>query len=440
LNAPFAPEAVADAVGKVVYSVESRKSLELDISDLAIDGRLEIFPHVEDKGLLFLQFRRKRLILSAGPYIGLIPLTPRVSIEVRPKMPVSNLARVLDAARKSVSSISGADRLYLATDLAGGSVIEFLGANLLDALRPIATNGLHKEYVRRSESTSQPRGRIEIAGTIREWSRGQFHKVQAQRFEQSSDIAVNRLIKAALFFVLQRIRSHSDDSRQLIKRANAAYFDLPVVVGGLRKADYESCKAILRANALPAARSYYYRAIEIALLILSNRGIALQEHGTDVLLETFIINFEDLFEEYLRRVLQHKAQGELTVRDGNRQGKKALFDDKMDPPAQPDIVLSWRPTGRTVIAEVKYKERAVREDINQAITYALCYGTQRAVLVHQSRPGAPKGFSHIGTIRGIRIEGYAFDLGAKDLDAEEQMFCDCLFDLVRPPHVASAAA
>lgn len=438
MNVLYALE--ADAVGKVVYNVESRKSLELDISDLAIDGRLEIFPHVEDRGLLFLQFRRKRVILSAGPYIGLIPLTPRVSIDVRPKMPVSNLARVLDVARRSVSSISGADRLYLATDLVGGSVIEFLAANLVDALRPIAANGLHKEYVRRSEPTSRPRGRIEIAGTIREWSHGQFHKVRAQRFEQSSDIAVNRLIKAALFFVLQRIRPLSEESRLLIKRANAAYFDLPVVVTGLQKADYETCKAILRGNALPTARSYYYRAIEIALLILSNRGIALQEHGTDVLLETFIINFEDLFEEYLRRVLQHKAQGELTVRDGNREGKKALFDDKLDPPAQPDIVLSWRPTGRTVITEVKYKERAARDDINQVITYALCYGTQRAVLAHQSRPGAPKGLSHIGTIRGIRIEGYAFDLGAEDLDAEEQTFCDCLFDLVQPPHVASTAA
>jgi 5-methylcytosine-specific restriction enzyme subunit McrC len=440
LNAPAAADVAPVVGGKIVHSIESRKSLELNLADLVIDGRLEIFPHVEEKGLLFLQFRRSRLILSAGPYIGLIPLTPQVSIDVRPKLPVSNLARVLDAARRSLTSITGADRLYLANDLASSSVLEFLAANLLDSLRPIIAKGLHKEYVRCAEMTSHPRGRIELAGTLRAWSRGQFHKVQAQRFEQTSDIAVNRLIKAALQFVLRRIRPDSQGSRALIRRANTAYFELPGIIGNLRPSDYEASKATHRKSSLPATRSYYYRPLEIALLILSNRGVALQEHGNDVLLETFIINFEELFEEYLRRVLQQQARGDLTVRDGNREGKKPLFDDTKEHPAQPDIVLAWRPTGRTVIAEVKYKDRPDRSDINQVIAYALSYDTNRAVLVHQSRPGSPKGLSLIGTIRGIKIEAYAFDLGADNLDSEEAAFTQCLFDLVRPPHVAGVAA
>jgi 5-methylcytosine-specific restriction enzyme subunit McrC len=309
-------------------------------------------------------------------------------------------------------------------------VLEFLAANLVDSLRPIAANGLHKEYVRYTEMTSHPRGRIELAGTLRAWARGQFHKVQGQRFEQSSDIAVNRLIKAALYFVLQRIRPGSQGGRDLIRRANTAYVELPAIIGNLRASDYEMSKSILRASGLPATRGYYYRALEIALLILSNRGVALQEYGNDVLLETFIINFEDLFEEYLRRVLQQRALGELTVKDGNREGKKPLFDDKNEPPAQPDIVLAWPPTGRTLIAEVKYKEKPDRSDINQTITYALSYDTTRALLVHQSKPGSPNGLYLIGTIHGIRIEGYAFDLGAADLDAEEAAFAKCLFDLV----------
>jgi 5-methylcytosine-specific restriction enzyme subunit McrC len=420
--------------GKIVHSIESRRSLELNLADLVVEGRLEIFPHVEERGLLFLQFRRNRVILSAGPYIGLIPLTPTVSIEVRPKLPVSNLARVLDAARRPLASITGADRMYLANDLASGSVLEFLAANLLNSFQRISATGLHKEYVRRSELTSHPRGRIELAGTLRAWSRGQFHKIQAQRFEQSSDIAVNRLIKAALHFVLQRIRPGSQGSIDLIRRANTAYFEFPGLIGNLRPSDYEASRAILRTASLPASRSYYYRPLEIALLILSNRGVALQAHGNDVLLETFIINFEDLFEEYLRRVLQEHADSDLTVKDGNHEGKKPLFDDKTEPPAQPDIVVTWLPTGRTVIAEVKYKERPDRSDVNQAITYALCYNTDTAVLVHQSGPGSAKGLSPLGKINGIAIEAYAFDLGAKDLGAEEEAFSACLFDLVHPTH------
>jgi 5-methylcytosine-specific restriction enzyme subunit McrC len=439
LNAT-APTQLATAGGKIVYSIQSRQELELNLSDLVVDGRLDIFPHVEKKGLLFLQFRRSRLIVTAGGYVGLIPLTPKISIDVRPKLPVSNLARVLDAARRSLSSIANADRLYLASELSNSSVLEFLAANLLDALRPISANGLHKEYVCRSETTSHPRGRIELAGTIRAWSRGQFHNVQAQRFEQSSDLPVNRLIKTALYFILQRMHPYSPESRALIRRANAAYFEMPAIIEEMRSSDYEACKAVLRANSLPTSRSYYYRALEIALLILSNRGIALEEQGSDVLLETFIINFDDLFEEYLRRVLQQRAEGGLIVKDGNREGKKPLFDDQNAPSAQPDIVLTWRPTHRTVVAEVKYKERPQREDINQAITYALCYGTEQAILVHQCGPEAPKGLRPIGTLQGIKVNAYAFDLGADDLDAEEATFANCLFGLVRPPHVESVAA
>jgi 5-methylcytosine-specific restriction enzyme subunit McrC len=193
-------------------------------------------------------------------------------------------------------------------------------------------------------------------------------------------------------------------------------------------------------QSLPVARSYYYRPIEIALLILSNRAVALQEHGRDVLLETFIINFEELFEEYLRRVLQNRTESEFVVRDGNHEGKKPLFDDRRDPPAQPDMLVVWRPTNRKVIAEVKYKDKPDRSDINQAITYALSYGTDRAVLVHQCKPGSPGGLKTIGTINGIRIDAYAFDLGATDIDAEEKAFAECFFELVRPPHIVDIAA
>ena len=128
------------------------------------------------------------------------------------------------------------------------------------------------------------------------------------------------------------------------------------------------------------------------------------------------------------------------MKDGNREGKKPLFDDRDDPPAQPDIVLSSQSTGRLIVAEVKYKERPLRDDINQAVTYALCNGTDRAILVHQSPPGGPRGLRPIGMIRGIKIGAYGFDLGADNLDAEETAFADCLFNLVRAPHVVGVAA
>jgi len=176
-------------------------------------------------------------------------------------------------------------------------------------------------------------------------------------------------------------------------------------------------------------KAYYYRALEISLMVLSNTGISLQTSGSDVSLASFIVNFEDLFEEYLRRVLHGISPADLMVRDGNKDGKRYLFDENRGPMAQPDIVISAGP-GRNVVAEVKYKEKPNRDDINQAITYAICYRTDRVVLVHQKMPSKIGGLYRIGTINGVNLEGYAFDLGAINLEEEERMFGEVLFSLV----------
>ena len=417
-----------DSHGRRIIPLDSRKTKDLPITDLIVDGKLDIYPHVEEKGLLFLQFRRNMLTLAAGPYVGLIPLTPTVSVDVRPKLPIGNFARVLDAARGSLSSITGVDRLYLSDNLASNSVLEFLAANLLDALRPIQEHGLLKDYVRISEMTSSPRGRIDLTGTmVRAWGRGQKHKVEAQRFEQTSDVPVNRVLKSALRMLLMRLKSSGPNGRQLISSVNRAYFEMPSSIDEMRSTDFERAKHILVSRLLPASRSYYSRALEIALLIISNRGIALQDHGTDVLLDTFIVNFETMFEDYLLRVLELRADpAVLRVRSGNASGKKPLFDDRKDPPAQPDIVISSIATGKKLIAEVKYKDKPTREDYNQAITYAVTYRSDRVILVHQNKPGAPTGLRHIGTMNGIVLDAYAFDLSQKNLDAEEQAFAQVL--------------
>ncbi len=410
----------------------SRSSVELPITDLLVNGKLDIFPHVEEKGLLFLQFRRNMLNLAAGPYIGLIPLTPTVSVDVRPKLPIGNFAKVIDAARGSLSSITGVDRLYLSNDLASNSVLEFLAVNLLHALRPVAENGLLKDYIRTSEMTSSPRGRIDLTGTmVHAWVRGQKHKVQAQRFEQTPNVPVNRVLKSALRMLLSGLKSSGANSRQLNSAVNRAYFEMPSGIDEMRPTDFEQAKHLLLSRLLPVSRMYYIRALEIALLIVSNRGISLQDKGEDVMLDTFIVNFETMFEDYLRRVLELRADPALLrVRDGNAEGKKPLFDDRRDPPAQPDIVISSITTGKKLIAEVKYKEKPNRDDYNQAITYAVTYRTDRAILVHQNKAGAATGLRHIGTMNGIVLDAYAFDLSHADLEAEEQAFADVLLGAV----------
>ncbi|TIW39629.1 MAG: hypothetical protein E5V61_29975, partial [Mesorhizobium sp.] len=259
------------------------------------------------------------------------------------------------------------------------------------------------------------------------WSRGQLHKAVAQRFEQTSDVPVNRVIKSAIKLLLRRLRPTSSVSIELIKKANQAYVRFPDRIGDMGVADLRDAMAAIQRRQLPTHRDYYYRALEIAVLILSNGGIALQEKGNDVLLRSFVVNFDDLFECYIRRVLQSYSSNEVHVFDGNLERKKYLFQNTKVHYAQPDIVVTSNITAKTLVADVKYKDLPKREDINQAVTYAVSYGTTQTLIIHQVKPGNPSGMKHIGTMGGISVDAYGFDLDSEDLPKEEKAMAKAIF-------------
>lgn len=422
-----------------VLTVLSRRSIELPLADVMSKGSIEVFAHVEAKGLLALQFRRGRLTITAGKYIGLIPLTPNISIEVRPKLPVKNLARVLDRARASLKSLEKVDRLYREDNNQGATVLEFLLWNLADALEPVRARGLLKEYVRRSEVVSHPRGRINLAETLQTcWSTGKRHKVKSERFEQTSDTAANRLIKHALEVALTALQ-HGRGDPAVLSLANLVHSELPDQISRFRGTDYGAVRRLVQTQALSPLRAYYYRALEIALLILSNRGVSLEVTGNDLEFQAFILDFEAVFEKYLRRVLQARLPAPIVVQDGNFEGKKALYDDQPTPSAEPDIVMRAG-AARPLIAEVKYRDRHDRSDVNQAVTYGLSYRSGTVVVIHQSNGKGFSGLHHIGTIRDVAVQAYAFDLDADDLDAEEERFAAAMLGLVEAESGAQMAA
>ena len=167
---------------------------------------------------------------------------------------------------------------------------------------------------------------------------------------------------------------------------------------------------------------------EIALTILSGRGISLVGHGDEVELSSYIIDFEKLFEEYLREALRLRMP-ELTpgatVRSGGTEPKHPLFEDTGLSTAEPDIIVDLPPDKR-VVAEIKYRDKVEREDINQAITYGCSLRVKNSVLVFQSPVGTPSELKRLGATNGVNIYTYAFDLANPDLEAEEKRFVEVM--------------
>lgn len=121
-------------------------------------------------------------------------------------------------------------------------------------------------------------------------------------------------------------------------------------------------------------------------------------------------------------------------------GRKLLFDHPPSNDATPDIVLQAQQphSDYPAILEVKYKPAngsPARDDLNQAITYAVSYRSHEVVLVQPRAPlPSVAGLHTLGTIADATVHQYVFDLNAADLESEEALFSNAIKDLAGLPN------
>ena len=417
-----------------IIPMESRGTTSIPVSALMIGDNIEVFPEVEAKGLFHLHFAGRELQLVAGPYIGLIPINPRVTIDVRPRLPVANLARVIDRSEQPIAVLQGVERPYKDSTESTSSILEFLSENLVQSLRPILLSGMLKNYSRTRRNRTEPRGKIDVHATLcRNYSRGSRHLVYSVYYESNVDNRHNQVIKAALWYSAARLRRAAVRNRTLISQLNSRLQRFERVSEPVSEEILYRVRDDVWKQRLPASRRYYERPLKIALTILLRGSISLLEHGRDVELSSFIINFEELFEAYIRQVLREEAAihaEEISVQDGNKEGGKALYDDVGEPRAQPDIVLSSSDRQSIVVVEVKYKRSINRADVNQALVYGISYRANAVALVYPETRVDRFGLRYRGKLGNVVLFSYGFDLGNADLTYVEDAICKTLFSLV----------
>ena len=131
--------------------------------------------------------------------------------------------------------------------------------------------------------------------------------------------------------------------------------------------------------------------------------------------------------------------GKVNPPEGAR-GK--VFDSVVSVDASPDIVLKASDGDHAavtpMIVEVNYKparsKKPKREDLNQAITYGVGYKADQVIIAQpRSRDLLFRsGLSRLGTIGRVEVSRYVFDLGATDLEAEEDRWSGEIRRLLPP--------
>jgi 5-methylcytosine-specific restriction enzyme subunit McrC len=287
----------------------------------------------------------------------------------------------------------------------------------------------------KTENTTHPRGKIKFRQTaLRNLSRSIRHKVYCERYEQIIDVPYNQIIKYALWFLSQRLYRMPSKNRELLRLINGSLLLFDAVTLHASSSLFSKVENDLYQNRIAPNRQYYIAALKIALSLLYRKGISFSGHGKEIELSSYIIDFDVLFESYLRQLLKTRLHAEsamLHVHDGNNEAGKPLFDDRNTPQANPDIVIEAA-SGNKIIVEVKYKDKVDRDDINQAITYGFSYRAQNVVLAHVSSEAGGSVLKSLGKIDSVNLHSYAFCLNSSVLEDEEKKLAEALLSIISP--------
>jgi len=412
---------------KIIDAIE-RQPVVVPIKDvMTSDGAFCFVPEVREKGYFDIDYRKNELVLIAGNYIGQVPLTENIIINVAPKVPITNLARIIGIASQPIKCLDFFRRKYKLHGAASSNILEAMCRSLLISLRELDAEGVYRQYELKNNSYSRLRGRIDIARYVRESiPKAKRTTIPCFYYDLSIDTLFNRVIKRAIhevgFSLSQSVDKKSDLLRQLSYFSdifNAVPLDNSYSL--LRRA-----KEQLMGQHVPDLRHYYLDILDVCFIILDGSGVELIGQKGTTGMHSLVVNLEDAFEQYLRLTLQNSTvlkTAEINILDGNLEGKSTLFFDNDRFDAKPDLIVKRNGLVK-LVGDVKYKTKLAESDRYQLISHALSYGATTAFFVTPAQNDKNTGPVFVGTIgqaHPIKIFHYRINLDV-DLVAEESNF------------------
>ncbi|WP_162925030.1 5-methylcytosine restriction system specificity protein McrC [Mycetocola zhujimingii] len=396
-----------------------------------------------------IDFKGTELRLRAGGFVGVLPINDQLVLRVTPRTPISNLTRMVERSGHQALPID-ALRTYATSASIGDWLLDIYADALIRHCFEVVNSGLYRVYRRETDFGSRPRGHLEIPATIRRFAaRGINNTAAFSWYERTIDNALNRCLKAAL---VKLYRRYVDPQKGLLGsrtrvRQLSSLLQLFADVSVDPSRAFLSDPIVAGLTAPPMTRSYYRTPLRLAVAIISDRGVSLDDESGDLALSSMLLNMGELFETYVRTTLQSKAADAgwpVAVLDGNVDGHLPLYSSPIprtevggvsytpliegvsNPPrVTPDIVFQ-RPDGSiALIAELKntlMKDLPSRSEVEQAVTYAVRYGTSAVLLVHPKGLDNLGGLQLLGRIGDVSVFDYRYDLSADDLDIEDELF------------------
>jgi 5-methylcytosine-specific restriction enzyme subunit McrC len=418
----------------VVVDIEEFGTCDLS-ADLFLDGTMDSAPDRANLEKFFTaRLAGRQVKLQAKGHVGLIPVNPELSLNVTPRVRLTNLARMLEVSGYSPEGLPTVLRTYRRDGRLFPSVISAYADGLRRFIDETDHNGLMKDYVREEELSSFPHGRVLIDRTMRRQAVGANHQAWTSSFRRTADIPSNQCVLYAIHVLARANSRMHDDAHALEARRVAELLNYCAsrlsAVSLVHPQDILGDPMVSGRVPVPALRSYYRGGLELSKAIIKGEGIDFLLPAGDLSLHSMLIDMSDVFERYVRQViLSHSSREKwgLSILDGNfgppRGAAKGLFDSGVFIGATPDVVVRDDHGSFPVVVEVKYVPASgnpERTHIDQTLAYGLAYRAPNLVIVQPRGPaGGTAGLRKIGRIQDLAVWQYVIDLDASDTEKEE---------------------
>jgi 5-methylcytosine-specific restriction enzyme subunit McrC len=349
------------------------------------------------------------VVINPRQFVGVLTLPSGVSLTVQTKVPASNLFIMLAVAYRLPSPFREQAARYDTID----EVLEFLVDEFIHLVDTRIAAGLHRNYIEREDNLAAVRGRIAIAEDFR---RNYIlrQRVFCRFTEFSWDIPENQVIRQVAHLLTGWV---SNPKRRLrlwqIDHLLAEVSPVQVPAALLDRfvydrlnADYESIHHLCR---------------------LFLHGASVSEHAGETPFRSFLLDMNQLFEQFVTEVLRNRAPQGMEVSDQYR----AHLDEDRRLAIRPDLLVSRH--GRpALVADCKYKRLDDHEpfrhhDVYQALAYCTALGLDRGMLLYPQHE-FPRSDNLAIRNRDVVIRHASIDLGGSPADLRAA--CDDLADAV----------
>jgi 5-methylcytosine-specific restriction enzyme subunit McrC len=413
-----------------VIDCEEFGTLGIGAARLMVDGEIALDPRIVDRGYLNVSLVKGQVIFRADRYVGLIPVNAKLSIRIRPRALIANIAYMIVKSGIAPSAIPDFSRGYMPKFEAGVNAEKVYYAPLIGGVERILDTGMMKSYVQ-VEKPPAWRGRLLVSDTIKR------HQARNIRYKGEFDyktLSYGGVENVALKHALKIVRAWlaaNDEKNQAIARADGALERMAAIPDCKSNVGQLVQEVGRSAGRLPSHYSYYRDPLWTTYLLLQGKLPDLSADGF-VTLDSMIIDLSKVFESYVRTVLIERAEARgWRIVDGNFK-PFCFFAGDNTYNVHPDIVVIKN--GKPVaLIDAKYKPDVKEGDRYEVLSFMDTVGVARGGFVCPQREGAASRFMG-RTSAGKELSLLRFDLAAPDIEAEAMRFVDNVSRLVDGVH------